>query len=298
MRSKCHRSFARLLLASAVFVSGRPEISGQARAGELRQERDELRQVADVGGLIGGLFSGFNVLSVDQEREISRHLAREVESKQRILRDPEVVDFVSEVGNRLVDALRRPEFRYTFRVVRDPTVNAFGIGGGRIFVNAGLLAAAATEGQVASVLAHEIGHQVRRHVARAISRQSLFETLARLAVGPNASQWIQLAAGLGVTTGELYFGREAEREADVVMVELMPSAGYDPREAIAMFDRLRAVQGSDPGTVATIFSSHPPTGERRAAIAGEIARMRLRSGLTRDSRRFQEVRRRVRGASP
>ncbi len=260
-----------------------------ARAG------DDPIVVADANGLLGMLFSNLNVVSTRQESEISTQLAREIESKQRILRDPEVADFVSDLGQRLVGALGRPDFRYTFRVVADSSVNAFGIGGGRIYVNSGLIAAADTEGQVAAALAHEIGHQVKRHVAKQISRQTVFENLARAAAGQNASQWINLAAGLGITTGQLYFGREAEREADAVMVDLMPRAGYDPREALAMFAKLRAIEGSDPGRVSAIFSAHPPTSERSEAIRRRLAGMRLEGGLERDSNRFHEVRRRLVG---
>lgn len=155
------------------------------------------------------------------------------------------------------------------------------------------MAAADSEGQVAAVLAHEIGHQVRRDVAKQMSRQAVFENLARAAVGSHASQWINLAAGLGVTTGQLYFGREAEREADSVMVDLLPRAGYDPREALAMFAKLRSIEGRDPGAVAMLFSSHPPTRERSENIERDISHLRLPSGLIRDSARFQDVHRRL-----
>jgi predicted Zn-dependent protease len=248
---------------------------------------------ADASGLLGMLFSDLNLVSVQQEAEISQQLARDIESKQPMLRDGEIEDYVQQLGDRLVGAIRRPDFRYRFRVVADRAVNAFGIGGGRIYVNAGLLAVADTEGQVAAVLAHEIGHQVRRHVAKQMSRQAVFDNLARAAIGSNASQWINLAAGLGVTTGQLYFGRAAEREADAVMVDLMPRAGYDPREALGIFAKLRAIQGRDPGAVAEIFSSHPPTSERSENIRRAISRMSLPSDLIRDSRRFQEIHRRL-----
>jgi predicted Zn-dependent protease len=248
---------------------------------------------SDDSNWFGWLFAQLNLLSVQQEAEIAQQLAGEVESKQRMLRDPEVEDYVRDLGTRLIGAIDRPPFRYRFRVVADRGVNAFGIGGGRIYVNAGLIAAADREGEVAAVLAHEIGHQVRRHVAKQISRQAVFDNLARVAIGSNASQWISLAAGLGITTGQLYLGREAEREADAVMVDLMSRAGYDPREAIAIFGKLRAVEGSDPGRVAEIFSSHPPTREREEAIRRAIDVRRLPAGLTRDSPRFQAVRRRL-----
>jgi predicted Zn-dependent protease len=251
------------------------------------------RARGDASGLFNWLFSDLNLVSVEQEAEISQHLARDIESKQPMVRDPEIEEYVSDLGERLVGVLRRPDFRYRFLVVRDRTVNAFGIGGGRIYVNAGLLAAADTEGQVAAVLAHEVGHQVRRHVAKQMSRQAVFENLARVAVGSQASQWINLAAGLGITTGQLYFGREAEREADSVMVDLLPRAGYDPREALAMFAKLRAIEGRDPGAVATLLSSHPPTQERSESLRQAIARRSLPGNLIRDSRRFQEVHRRI-----
>jgi predicted Zn-dependent protease len=248
---------------------------------------------SDVSEIFDWLFSDLNLVSIEEEAEISQHLARDIESKQPMVHDPEVEQYVTDLGERLVRVIRRPDFRYRFLVARDRTVNAFGIGGGRIYVNAGLLAAAETEGQLAAVLAHEIGHQVRRHVAKQISRQAVFDNLARAAIGSHASEWINLAAGLGITTGQLYFGREAEREADSVMVDLLPRAGYDPREALAMFAKLRALEGRDPGAVATLLSSHPPTQERSENIREAIARRRLPANLIRDSSRFQEVRRRI-----
>jgi predicted Zn-dependent protease len=248
--------------------------------------------VAACGGLVKPV-ADVNFLTVAQERQIAAEFAREVEARQRLLRDPEVSRYVSDLGRRLVAPLGETDFRYVFRVVVDPSVNAFNIGGGYVYVHTGLLASASTEGQVASVLAHEIGHQVRRHVAKAISREQLFQTLAALAVGPNASQWLQLGANLGILTGQMHFSREAEREADSVMVELMIRSGYDPREALAMFERLREIDRSEPGKVARLFSSHPPTSERIESVRRQIARAKLPPQATRDSARFHAIRRRV-----
>ncbi|MEA2624495.1 MAG: hypothetical protein QOD06_540 [Candidatus Binatota bacterium] len=236
--------------------------------------------------------SRVNLLSVEQEQQLTVEFAREVESKQRVVSDPVIAGYVSELGQRLAATIRDPQFRYTFRVIVDPSVNAFNIGGGYVYVHTGLLEAADTEGQVASVLSHEMGHQVRRHVAKAISREQLFQTVIGVALG-NAAPWVQLAAGLGITTGQLYFGREAEREADHVMVDLMPRAGYDPREALAMFAKLRALEGSNPGRVAQIFSSHPPTDERIENVRADIAAHPLPAELVRDSPRFHQVKQRL-----
>ena len=236
-----------------------------------------------------------NFLSVEQEAQVSAQFAGEVTAQQKIVQDTVIRGYVEDVGQRLVATLKSPDFRYTFGVVADPALNAFNIGGGYVFVHTGLLGEADTEGQVASVLAHEIGHQVERHVAKAISRQQLFQTLAAAAVGENASQWVQLATALGITTGDRYFGREAEREADSVMVELMLRAGYDPREALGMFGKLQALSSAEPGTVSKIFSSHPPTGERIENVRRDIEKRSLPDGLVRDSDRYHQVKRRVAG---
>ncbi len=233
--------------------------------------------------------SNVNFLSVEQEREVTEAFVRDVESKQHVLSDPVIADYVSSLGARLAATLANADFPFTFRVIDDPTVNAFNIGGGHIYVHSGLVKAADSEGQLASVLSHEMGHQIHRHVAKAISREQLFQTLASLAVGPNASQWVQLGAGLGLTTGQLYFGREAERQADSEMVPIMIRAGYDPHEALAMFEKLRQINQSDPGKVGALFSSHPPTSERIDNVTREIAATTLPPNLSRDSKRFHEV---------
>jgi predicted Zn-dependent protease len=235
-----------------------------------------------------------NFLTVEQEIQVSEQFAREVESQQSLVRDKAVTAYVSDLGHRLADTLRDREFRYRFRAVLDSSVNAFNIGGGYVYLHTGLLTTAGTEGQVASVVAHEIGHQVYRHVAKAISRDQLFQTLASLAVGQNADDLVQLAAGLGVTTGQLYFGREAERQADDVMVVLMTRAGFHPEEALRMFEKLRALNGSETGQVGEIFSSHPPTSERIKSVRARIDKMDLPPNLVHDSRRFQRIRKKLR----
>ncbi|MGH7859610.1 MAG: M48 family peptidase, partial [Candidatus Binatia bacterium] len=85
-----------------------------------------------IAGSIFDFFSDLNLLPVSQEQELSKRFAREVESKHRIVRDPRIAGFVSDVGRRLVAGIRRPQFAYRFRVVADRSVNAFNIGGGYI----------------------------------------------------------------------------------------------------------------------------------------------------------------------
>lgn len=240
----------------------------------------------DVGKLLGGV----NLVGVEQEAEIAATFAKEVESKKRLVRDAAVQRLVNRVGGNLARG-RRIEFPWRIKVVEDAEVNAFNIGGGYVYVNTGLIRAARSEGELAAVIAHEMGHQAKRHVAKTISRQHLFSSLASLAAG-GSSQWLQLAAGLGVTTGQLHFGREAEREADRVMIDLMAAGGYDPREALALFETLRRIQGDRRGI--SFLSSHPATKERAENVSRRIAQKGLRGG-SRDSQEFRDVQRRLGG---
>jgi len=238
------------------------------------------------------LFSDLNFVSPEQEAQVSTTLAQEVEKKHRLVRDAAVRQYVNGVGGRLVRALGQQPFRYRFKVVANREVNAFNIGGGRIYVHSGLLEQAGSEGEFASVLAHEIGHQVERHVAKAMSRDQVFRSFASAALGKNAGQWAQLAAGLGITTGQAFYGRQAERDADRVMVDLLIRAGYDPRVSLDLFQRLRRMEGS--GRVTAMFSSHPPTSERLESVRRMIAERRVPGGLARDSRQFHDIQNRLR----
>ena len=238
--------------------------------------------------------SNLNLVSAAQEVELSRTVAAEVEKKHRLVRDERVAGYVTSVGRRLAGNLREPVFPYQFRVIADPSFNAFNVGGGRIYVHTGVVARTRTEGELASVLAHEIGHQAKRHVAKAITREQAFGGVASLLFGKDAAGWTQLAVGLGITTGQLHFSRDAEREADDVMITLLSRAGYHPQEAVRMLERIRKIQEGDGGRVASFLSSHPPTEERIARVRSRIARMKLGPGLRRDSERFHTVQRLVR----
>src|SRR5687768_14637316 len=118
---------------------------------------------AGAGGIdsLTSFFSDFNFVSPQQEAQVSTTLAQEVEKKHPFVRDPAVRQYVNAVVGRLASALGEQPCRYRFKVVANREVNAFNIGGGRIYVHSGLLEQAGSEAEFASVLAHEIGHQVQ-----------------------------------------------------------------------------------------------------------------------------------------
>src|SRR5438034_3913271 len=151
------------------------------------------------------------------------------------LDDPELTEYVNEVGVRLVAA--RPEVRqdFEFFMVRDTTINAFAMPGGFVGVHTGLLLAAQTESELAVVLAHEVAHVTQHHIARLLGKQEQMSipTLAAVVLGllaarsrPDLAQAVIAGAGASSIQSPLTYTRDFEREADRVGLEFLQQAGF------------------------------------------------------------------------
>jgi len=171
---------------------------------------------------------------------------------------------VDEVGQRLVSrsAAGKTPYRFDFHLLNDPeTINAFALPGGQVFITDGLLRRLKTEGQLAGVLGHEIGHVVARHGAEQIAKQQLTQGLTGAAVlatydpnDPSSRNSAAVAAMIGQLV-TMRFGRQDELEADHLGVRLESEAGYDPRSMIELMKILEeSSQGNQPPE---FFSTHP-----------------------------------------
>jgi len=210
------------------------------------------------------------MISPEQELGLMQQVRAEVEKKYTLVRDPVVVDYVRQVGGRvLAHAPDRSAFPVEFSVVADDSINAFAIPGGRIYVHTGLINAADDEAELASVLAHEYGHVVYRHTARHLARGQAAQIGVGLLLGPESSQVAQLVANLGAYGALQHFGREDELEADSVAVPTLVRAGYDPRAMISFFQTMKSRHGDSGGGLALLLSSHPATEDRIARVAAQ-----------------------------
>ncbi len=155
-------------------------------------------------------------------------------------------------------------------VFADPSPNAFALPGGKIGVNAGLLRVARNPDQLATVLGHEVAHVLAQHanerVSTAFAAQSGLELVQAISGGPGAEQGQLLALlGLGAQIGILLpYGREQEREADLLGLDLMADAGFDPRESIALWQNMGREGGEQPPE---FLSTHPSHGTRMQDLA-------------------------------
>jgi len=226
-----------------------------------------------------------------QETDIGKQASKEVTSLFGVYGDANLARYVTEVGNRVLATshLRRPgadeQVRatpVTFTVLDSPVINAMALPGGYIYVTRGMLAHLNNEDQLATVIAHEIGHVAARHAARQAWQQQIGQGL--LLGGAVLSQGLGLPAGnilnLGGMAAQLFllrYSREDELEADRLGVEYAMAAGYDSREVIGLFQTLDRMQEKEGQSMPSFLATHPNPGDRSQ-------RIRELTGAARDSR--------------
>lgn len=185
--------------------------------------------------------------------------------------DERLQAYVDEVGSRLLqaEALRNTEWQYEFHLLADPnTINAFALPGGQVFITAALFERLQTEGQLAGILGHEIGHVVARHGAQRIAKAELTEGLTgAVVVASGDARSAQVAQVVGQLVNMSY-GREDELESDRLGVRLMAEAGYDPRGMIRVMEILRDAGGG--ANQPEFFSTHPNPDNRIERIRQAI----------------------------
>jgi predicted Zn-dependent protease len=170
---------------------------------------------------------------------------------------------VNRVGQNLV---RNSDAKvpFTIKVVDSDEINAFALPGGFFFVNTGILLNADNEAEMAGVMAHEIGHVAARHGTRQATRGELinYGSIPLIFLGGWTGYAIRQSMGLAIPMGFLSFSRGFEAEADMLGLEYMYKAGYDPTSFVDFFEKIQSQEKRKPGTMSKVFSSHPPTDDR------------------------------------
>lgn len=218
-------------------------------------------------------------LSVDQEIALGLQSAPQMAAQfGGADADPQGQAAVDQVGERLVSATAAGETPYEFEftlLADDQTVNAFALPGGPIFITSALFDRLETEGQLAGVLAHEIGHVVARHSSEHIAKQKLTEGLTGAAViasyDPENPASSQQAAAVTAMIGQVVnmkYGRDDELESDRLGVRFMVEAGYDPRAMIRVMEILAESGGG--ARQPEFFSTHPNPENRIERIEAAI----------------------------
>jgi predicted Zn-dependent protease len=237
-----------------------------------------------------------NKYSPQQDVQIGREAAAEVRKEYPILRQGSVDDLVDEVGGRLVAEIpgefRQPAFQYSFDVVNMSDINAFALPGGPMFLNRGMIEAARSDAEVAGVMAHELSHVILRHGTAQATKGQPFQIgaiagqIVGAIIGGRTGQVIASGSELGLGAWFLKYGRDYERQADLLGAQIMARAGYDPRQMANMFRTIQK-QGGNRGP--EWLSSHPDPGDRYDAINREASMLRV-EGQADTADEFQSAR--------
>lgn len=246
-----------------------------------------------------------NKYSPAEDVKLGQEAAAEARQQLPMLNDDGVDSYVEDVGRRLVNAIppefQHREFRHTFDVINQKEINAFALPGGPMFLNRGMIEASKSEAEMAGVMAHEIAHVALRHGTAQATKGQKFQIGAMAGqilgaiVGGTAGSVISQGSQLGLGTYFMKYGREYERQADLLGAQMMARAGYDPRQMANMFKTIEAQGGGRGGP--EWMSSHPNPGNRFDAINREAAMLRVTNPI-RDSGQFQSVRNRLGNMSP
>lgn len=218
---------------------------------------------------------GFNLFSKEQDVQMGREYAGQIEQQMVVVKDEQINAFVRNIGERLARSSFADKYPYSFKVVQEKSINAFALPGGPTFTHTGLIMAADTEAQIAGVLAHEISHVALRHGTNQASKANLMQLPALLGGamvgnGGITGTLAQLGIGLGANGILMKFSRNAESDSDLLGVRIMSEAGYNPIGMAQFFEKLQAESGKSGGRVAEFFASHPNPENRVKKVQSEI----------------------------
>lgn len=222
-------------------------------------------------------------------------MALEVERQARLADDLQVGEYINRIAQNLAKQAD-VQFPVTVKVIQSEELNAFTLPGGHIFVNTGMLRVTASEAELASLLAHEIAHVSARHLTRQATRSGLLRAgLAPVEGMAGISGAVARQLGqLGLPLGVFHFSREFESEADLLGVQYLFAAGYDPGAAVDLLERIEAAERRAPGTVSRLYETHPATGDRIRKVEKSIARLKPSNAvLAVNTSEYEEIRKRL-----
>jgi beta-barrel assembly-enhancing protease len=226
-------------------------------------------------------------ISLEDEYQVGLAYTRQMRQQGMILEDPEVSEYIQDIGHQLSSYAEEGQHQFSYFVVKDPDINAMAIPGGFIFANSGLVLATSNESELAAVLAHETAHVTQRHIARSIVDQShsgLISTAAMLAAiilgatagggSPSAMEGAIVATQGAAIQHQINYSRSQEFEADRIGIYTMASAGFDPLAMADFFAKFNR-NTPNPARVDAIgfLLDHPVTSDRIAEARNRAAQI-------------------------
>ena len=216
----------------------------------------------------------FQLYGTDWEKQVGAQMYAPMKQSQggEFVLDPELTEYVQEIGGRLAQKARRgEELDFEFSILNDSIPNAWALPGGKIVVNRGLLVELDSEAELAAVIGHEIVHADAAHGARAQSKNMVTQSAAVISMvvlgstinDESAREVAMMVPAVGAQMLTQKYGRDAERESDEYGMQYMSEAGYDPQGAVELQKTfVELSEGNNQDWISGLFASHPPSLER------------------------------------
>lgn len=248
---------------------------------ELKKAAGELQKSGKPSGLGG--------YSEEEETAIGREIAGNLLGAAPLVKDKQLQKYVNNVGRWVASQSERPDLAWHFGVIESKDINAFAAPGGYIFVTRGLYQLFGNEAELAGVLAHEIGHVIRKHHLKILQQSQLVDLGGKLlAKQVGSDEKIHNLIGSGAEIVSRSLDKNAEFEADRIAVVLAARAGYDAFGLPEVLQEIGHSAAGDSGSVALLFKTHPHPDERLTKLGDAVGnRFDGLKGLTLDSRFYR-----------
>lgn len=237
----------------------------------------------DVPRIFQEPIQAYQIANLSDADEVALGLAVDQRLKQGELslfqQDSDLVAFVSTVGQRLAAVSDRPQLPYRFQVVEDDAINAFATMGGFIYINTGLIGAAQNEAELASVLAHEIGHIEGRHGLDQLWHELIARDLSAMAEGQE-----KMLVDLGIELRLRSHSYTDEYDADQRGIHILHRAGYALSGAITFLQRL----DDQPGNAQAFLYSHPAPHRRLDTLVPLVESLASSTAVGLDASQYAE----------
>ena len=245
----------------------------------------------------------FDSLTIEKEKQVGEEFFMQLQHFYDISTDPFVTSYINRLGQKLVNQLGPQPYRYRFFVLDDPSMNAFAVPGGYIFVTTGFIRMMEREGELAGVISHEISHVYARHMARQmekarpISILTLVGGLAAVLLGGAAAAPILTGTQAAGQAAMLKYSREMEKEADSLGFKWLMRAGFNPRDMIGVFRKMSKQRWFEGQELPVYLSTHPDVQARLVDLSHQYTVHQDKLPETRDNFEFQYFALKVEAAS-
>jgi beta-barrel assembly-enhancing protease len=216
-------------------------------------------------------------LSIEKEKQIGEQFLLEIQQEVPLIQDPFLTSYINNLGQKLVAQMGPQPFQYKFFIVDEPSMNAFAVPGGYVFIHTGMIRMAEREGELAGVMAHEISHIYWRHMskmmekARVATAAGLIGALASIFLGGALAQPLLIGSMAAGESAMLKYSRDFEGQADATGFKWMVMAGYNPRDMVSIFSKMNKQRWLEGGKIPIYLSTHPDVDNRIVELSHQLA---------------------------